>query len=102
MQEILNDILDTAKIEAGKFVLHPSPFSLEDFLTDFDQTYLIMAKQKGISWKIQKDENCPEFIKTDRLRLSQILNNLLSNAVKFTEHGEVSLHVNANSNRLFF
>jgi len=102
LQEILNDILDTAKIEAGKFILHPSPFSLDEFLDDFDQTYSVMTKQKGILWTVQKDKNCPPFIKTDRLRLSQILNNLLSNAVKFTDHGKVSLYVKVDSNRLIF
>ena len=102
LQEILNDILDTAKIEAGKFVLHPSTVSLSDFLDDFDQTYTALTAQKGLLWKIQKDNNSPSFIKTDPLRLSQILNNLLSNAVKFTRQGSISLQVHAQSNRLIF
>ena len=102
LQEILNDILDTAKIEAGKLVLHPSSFSLKQMLAEFDQTYSILAKQKGIEWKIEQDGNCPEYIKSDRLRLSQILNNLLSNAVKFTEKGKVTLRVKVDEKRLVF
>ncbi|MEA1883917.1 MAG: ATP-binding protein [Thermotogota bacterium] len=102
LQEILNDILDTAKIEAGKLVLHPSSFSLKQLLAEFDHTYSILAKQKGIEWEIDQDENCPEYIKNDRLRLSQILNNLLSNAVKFTEKGKVTLRVKADEKRLVF
>ena len=102
LQEILNDLLDTAKIEAGKFVLHPSSFSLNQLLDEFDQTYSVMTKQKGIGWEIVKDENCPEYIKSDRIRLGQILNNLLSNAVKFTEKGKVTLQVKADAKKLMF
>ncbi len=102
LQDILNDILDAAKIEAGKFVLHVSSFSLTQFLSEFDHTYSVLTTQKGIEWKIERDENCPEYIKSDRLRLSQILNNLLSNAVKFTEKGKVTLQVNADENKLIF
>src|SRR6056297_2816432 len=102
LQEILNDILDTAKIEAGKFVLHPSSFSLKQMLAEFDHTYSILAKQKGIEWKIEQDENCPEYIKSDRLRLSQILNNLLSNALKFTEKGKVTLWIKDDEKQLVF
>ncbi len=102
LQEILNDILDAAKIEAGKFVLHPSTFSLTDFLDDYDHTYTALTAQKGLLWRIQIDKNCPPFVKTDQLRLSQILNNLLSNAIKFTHQGMVSLHVHTALNRLVF
>ncbi|MFA5263851.1 MAG: ATP-binding protein, partial [Opitutaceae bacterium] len=87
--EILNDLLDTAKIESGKLVLESIPFKPRQ---EFNRVLEIMrtradAKELGLSCKI--DDSIPDVIYGDPLRLRQVLANLISNAIKFTTQGEV-------------
>lgn len=90
---IINDILDYSKIESGKMSFEESVFSLEKVLDDSLSLVTFEAKKKSLSLNKSIAEDVPQFIKTDRGRLRQILLNLLSNAVKFTERGSVSLKV---------
>lgn len=90
---ILNDILDLAKIEAGKMVLHPTDIVLEDVFDRLMALFTPLAHQKGnkLSYKIA--DKVPDYVKADETRLLQILSNLTSNALKFTENGSVSISV---------
>ncbi len=90
---ILNDILDLAKIEAGKMVLHPTDILLEDVFDRLMALFTPLAHQKGNKVSYTLDDNVPAYVKADETRLLQILSNLTSNALKFTENGSVSITV---------
>ncbi|KAJ7533890.1 hypothetical protein O6H91_13G069300 [Diphasiastrum complanatum] len=92
---IINDILDYSKIEAGKMQLEVVPFDLLHCLEDSFDLIIPQATMKGLDLSYNIGENVPGTIKGDATRLRQILVNLLSNAVKFTEHGNVSVAINA-------
>jgi PAS domain S-box-containing protein len=90
---ILNDILDLAKIEAGKMVLHPADLVFEDLLDRLMSLFTPIAHQKGnkVAYTIAAD--VPKVVVADETRLLQILSNLTSNALKFTENGSVTISV---------
>ena len=86
---ILNDILDLAKIEAGKMMLQPHNVLLEDIFDRLMALFSQVASQKNNKLHYQLDRNLPKVVLADETRLLQILSNLTSNALKFTENGEV-------------
>ncbi|WP_019646099.1 PAS domain S-box protein [Novispirillum itersonii] len=86
---LLNDILDTAKLERGAVDLEIKDFSLRDVCTQVLASLRINAQTKGLPLLLEYADNQPEFFKGDALRIQQILLNLVGNAVKFTETGEV-------------
>ena len=90
---LVNDILDYSKIEAGKLELESIPIKTREYLKNIVNTNMLKAQEKGIKMELDIDENIPEEILGDPLRLGQILKNLISNAVKFTEKGGVTLIV---------
>ncbi len=90
---IINDILDYSRIESGKLSYEESLFYLHKVIDDSLSIFKFEAQKKGIILNAFIEEDVPNFIRTDRGRLRQILLNLLSNAVKFTEHGSVILSV---------
>ena len=90
---IINDILDLSKIEAGKMTIESIRFSLRQVLADVESLMQVRTQGKGIKLRIEQDGLLPETILTDPTRLRQILVNLVGNAVKFTEAGSVSLVV---------
>ena len=92
---IINDILDLSKIEAGKLELVPVKYEVARLINDIIQLNYIRYVSKPIEFKIKVDENIPAFLVGDDLRIKQILNNLLSNAFKYTDKGVVTLSVNA-------
>jgi PAS domain S-box-containing protein len=87
---LINDILDLAKIEAGKMPLHLEDVSLRDVILEVAQQVEPMVRKKQLDFSIDVDEDCPS-IYTDRTKVKQVLLNLLSNAVKFTNRGQVSV-----------
>ena len=89
--EIINDVLDLSKIEAGRLDLHYEHFAIGDVILEVMPIASILAKEKSLMLRYGNDENGMEIIEADRQRLKQILLNLVSNAVKFTERGEVSI-----------
>ena len=94
--KLINDILDLSKIEAGKIDLTIEEISVESIIKDLQQLFSVVASQKNIEFSIHKDVKVPNNLKTDVLRLEQIIKNLLSNAFKFTpENGKVSVLFNA-------
>lgn len=90
---ILNDILDLAKIEAGKMVLHPTELVIEDLLDRLMSLFTPIAHQKGNKVAYTIAEDVPKVVIADETRLLQILSNLTSNALKFTENGSVTVSV---------
>ncbi len=90
---LIGDILDIAKIEAGKMALLPVDLDLITFLTDIDQIIRIRAEQKGVEFYPEFAPKLPAVIHADEKRLQQILINLLGNAVKFTGEGRVTFKV---------
>ena len=88
---LINDILDLAKIEAGRFELAPGPCDLRALLSSFEDLFGIRAREKGIGFRCRLVEPLPVLVEADERRLRQIVINLLGNAVKFTERGEVCL-----------
>ncbi|MGN6416557.1 MAG: response regulator [Pseudobacter sp.] len=90
---IVNDILDISKIEAGMMRIEHVPFSLRGLINSIGTMMQQRAKGKGLLVKVEIDNNIPDILEGDPMRLTQILNNLLGNALKFTEAGTVSLKV---------
>ncbi len=90
---IINDVLDLSKIEAGKLMLKPVDFSLFETLKKVKGLFSALTKQKVLDFNINIDKNVPEFIRADENRLLQVITNLISNAVKFTPEGSVELNI---------
>lgn len=89
--KLLNDALDLARIEAGRFELDPAPFELHVLLEDVARLAGAQARARGIDFVLQLDPQLPQRLVGDGVRIEQILLNLTSNAVKFTERGSVTL-----------
>lgn len=90
---IIDDILDVAKIEAGKLALNPTAFRLSNVLQQITYLFEEQARQKGLGFQIQVAEDVPTCLVGDPQRLAQILLNLVSNAIKFTEAGEIAIRI---------
>ncbi|WP_373388792.1 PAS domain S-box protein [Pseudomonas alcaligenes] len=91
--QLINDVLDLAKIEAGRVQLKLEPVNIHDLLVELDSSLRPMAEIKGLRLLTHLEPGVARVIHSDRGRLQQILRNLLSNALKFTEHGEVELAI---------
>ncbi|AYQ26729.1 MULTISPECIES: response regulator [unclassified Polaromonas] len=90
---LINDILDISKVEAGKLELSPEDIQVGRLVDSLKSTFEPLAGQKSLKFEVMVDPATPAAIFTDRQRVEQILKNLLSNAVKFTETGAVRLNV---------
>lgn len=90
---IINDILDLSKIEAGKVELEDIDFDLENLLNTVTQTFVLQAENKGLRLKHEKAVEVPWYVKGDPSKLRQILVNLIDNAIKFTQQGHVHIRV---------
>ncbi len=88
---LLNDLLDSAKIESGKLELESAPFSLRQMMEQITRVLAVRASEKGLSFFCRIPEGTPDAVVGDRMRLQQILLNLAGNAVKFTERGKVEI-----------
>ena len=94
---LINDILDISKVEAGKLELVPEDLPLRRVIEGLARVFEPLARQKHLDFSLTVEPDVPISIHTDRQRLEQILKNLLSNAVKFTDKGKVHLTVSANT-----
>ena len=90
---LINDILDLAKIEAGRVDLLDEELDLNDFAHHMKRQFSPVALQKRLSWQVEIDPKAPEVIQTDGGKVGQIVKNLVSNALKFTETGGVTLRI---------
>jgi signal transduction histidine kinase/ActR/RegA family two-component response regulator len=95
--ELLNDILDLSKIEAGKMQLERTPFDLRAVVEQCVKTHLAKAHEKNIELRFVAGTQDPVMVSGDPLRIRQIVNNLLSNALKFTHRGWVEVRLNFRS-----
>ncbi len=92
LHEIINQVLDYSKIEAGKIKLKTNVFQFQTLLINAKKLFSSIC-DKDISFKMHVDEEVPVFIKADKSRIMQVINNLISNAVKFTTKGKIELNV---------
>ena len=88
---LINDVLDFSKIEEGKITFSERDIEIRPFLKNLRLANTARADEKGNSIKVMIDEEIPNCIKGDDLRLGQILNNLISNAIKFTKNGSITI-----------
>jgi len=94
---LINEILDLSKIEAGMMELELTPVSIQEVGDSLDRNFKYMMKEKGLDFKINITPNLPESISSDRKRMEQILKNLISNAIKFTREGSITVDFNKPS-----
>jgi signal transduction histidine kinase/ligand-binding sensor domain-containing protein/CheY-like chemotaxis protein len=90
---LINDILDVARVEAGKLVLYPIDLNLSLFLRGVADIIRVKAEEKSLMFAYQAPRDLPVAVTVDEKRLRQVLLNLLGNAVKFTDRGEIMLRV---------
>ena len=96
---LINDVLEMAKIEAGRVELENAPFDLEVMVQDVVKMMALRAQAVGLQLLIDQSSYFPRYIVGDEARLRQILINLLGNAVKFTHKGSVTLRLSKKQNR---
>lgn len=97
LEMIINDILNLAKVEAGKIDIELCPVDLMQLVNDLKDNFAIKALEKNIYLRFQIKSSVPTSIETDPHRLTQILANLIGNAIKFTENGGVDVILEVNS-----
>jgi len=93
---LINDILDISKVEAGKLEVRPENASVSRLVEGLSNLFQPLTAEKGLEFRVELQPGAPQTLFTDRQRVEQVLKNLLSNAVKFTEQGQVSLTVSAH------
>ncbi|HVI47946.1 MAG TPA: response regulator [Chitinophaga sp.] len=91
--DIINDILDISKIESGMMRIEPASFSLRGILHSLYMMFANKAEEKQLHLNIQTDDEVPDLLYGDAMRLMQVLVNLTNNAIKFTDEGEVNIHI---------
>jgi signal transduction histidine kinase/CheY-like chemotaxis protein/HPt (histidine-containing phosphotransfer) domain-containing protein len=99
LQQIINDILDMSKIEAGQLVIENGDVDLFEVIRDCDYLMRPYAEEKQLKFRIKHKFPLPGFIVTDAKRLKQVLLNLCSNAIKFTTDGNVDISVEYNEEK---
>ena len=100
---LINDILDLSKIEAGRVEIRPETLSLERLSQDMRELFEPVAQGKRVEFSVEIAPECPPTLETDVQRLQQVLKNLLSNAFKFTPQGSVALTIEtAGEGRIAF
>ncbi|MEZ5939596.1 MAG: ATP-binding protein [Hyphomonadaceae bacterium] len=95
LNSILNDVLDLSKIEAGRMDISPGPVNMRNNLVRAMQLFEMRATERGLQLKLECDEETPEWVSCDPVRVRQCFNNLLSNAIKFTEKGGVTVRLSS-------
>ncbi|WP_448570899.1 ATP-binding protein [Trichothermofontia sp.] len=91
--DLINDVLDMAKIEAGHLSLHETAFNLNELLITLEEMFQLRANTKQLPLCFRRNPEVPTYIQADERKLRQVLINLLSNAIKFTQMGSVTLRV---------
>jgi PAS domain S-box-containing protein len=103
LSSVINDILDLSQVEADRLQIDLQEISLDEILADLSALCNLQAQEKGLKLTVSKDGTVPSIIKTDPLRLKQVLLNIVGNAIKFTQKGRVEVKVRqAPANQLAF
>lgn len=97
---LINEILDLSKVEAGRMSFHFAPMKLQTFAENMRIQFEHVAREKSLAYEVSVAENLPESLETDQQRVEQIVRNLLANAFKFTEKGAVRLRLEAEDSTL--
>jgi PAS domain S-box-containing protein len=92
--QLINDILEMSKIEAGQIEFHETSFDLYALVSNLEDMFYLKANSKALDFVVDIDSSIPQYIKTDQGKLNQVLINLIGNAIKFTEKGSVTLQIN--------
>ncbi len=90
---LINQVLDLAKIESGRATLNEHAFDLYRLLDDTHDMFALKARQTGLSLSVEYTPDVPRYVRTDEVKLRQVLINMLSNAMKFTQAGGVAVRV---------
>lgn len=99
---IINEILELSKIEAGKIEIIPQSVNLREIIKEIHSLFEFRCESKGLQFNLLIDQNVPVMIEIDEKRLKQILINLLNNAVKFTNNGKIELAISSRKNKIIF
>lgn len=91
--QLINDILDMSKIEAGRLEVHPEIVEIRKIFREIEYIFSLIIKEKGLDFIVHLSDNVPQFIYIDEIRLRQVLFNLVGNAVKFTETGTIKIEI---------
>jgi len=102
LRNLIDDILDFSRIEAGEIQLKKNPFDLRDWLDDVVMMFHASAKEKNLKLSFKISKKVPSIVIGDSFRLKQILSNLMANALKFTPEGEVKINVTVRDSLLAF
>jgi len=98
---LINDILDLSKIEAGKLELSPAFVGSKAFFREFEKIFSLRIREKNLAFSMNMDPELPDLLFIDEGKVRQIIFNLIGNALKFTDDGDISVRINAlNRNRL--
>lgn len=97
---LINEILDMSKIESGHVHVKTECVYLSKMMYDIKRMFDVMADEKGIQLKLEMDSSVPSHIRSDGIKLKQIIINLLQNALKFTEHGMIHIKLDTSSEKL--
>jgi len=95
LRELIDDILDFSRIEAGHVEICPGPFEVRAWIEDIVSMFRSLAREKNLRMTSRVEDEVPAIIEADVLRLKQILTNLLGNAIKFTVEGEINVTMKA-------
>jgi PAS domain S-box-containing protein len=99
LEGLLSDILDLAKVDAGRMSLREEPFNLSLLVRETIELFRASASEKGVALVVKLDEQSDRCFRGDDLKIRQVLSNLLSNAIKFTARGEVRLSVDVGAEK---
>ena len=94
---LINDILDLSKVEAGKLDIRAEKVAIREVIEGLKQTFQSLAQEKKLIFEVRHEADLPQSVLTDRQRLDQILKNLISNSLKFTETGSVKIRLYSHS-----
>ncbi|UIE38007.1 PAS domain S-box protein [Leptodesmis sichuanensis] len=97
---LINDILEMSKIEAGRIQFEASSFDLSLLLDLLEEMFQMRAREKGLHLIVERAAGLPRYVRTDEHKLRQVLINLLGNAIKFTLAGQVELHIRPSAGGL--
>ena len=100
---IINDVLDLSKIEAGQIILLENEFSAHKVVSEIQKEYSIKAHSKGVDLRVKPATQSTEIIlRSDEMRIKQILINFVGNAIKFTDNGYIEIGVKSQDNQVLF